>query len=54
MKDEEYAGFWIRVGANLIDLIILFTSFSLRLGWHGIVTIHFPTLSVIFNFTFDL
>ena len=23
MKDDEYAGFWIRVGANLIDLIIL-------------------------------
>ena len=22
MKGDEYAGFWIRVGANLIDLII--------------------------------
>ena len=32
MKDEEYAGFWIRVGANLIDLIILLVSFSVLAG----------------------
>jgi uncharacterized RDD family membrane protein YckC len=23
MQDEEYAGFWIRVGATLIDLVIM-------------------------------
>jgi len=27
MKDEEYAGFWIRVWANLIDLIILIITY---------------------------
>ena len=32
MKDEEYAGFWIRVGANLIDLIIVLVSFSVLAG----------------------
>jgi len=38
MKDYVYAGFWIRVGANFIDLIILLFSLS--------------TLSVIFIFIF--
>jgi uncharacterized RDD family membrane protein YckC len=32
MKDHVYAGFWIRVGANLIDLIILLVLFSALSG----------------------
>ena len=29
MKDDEYAGFWIRVGANIIDLIIFAIIYSI-------------------------
>jgi len=39
MKDYEYAGFWIRVGANLVDLIILLFLFS--------------ALSILFIFIFS-
>jgi len=33
MKDDEYAGFWIRVGANLIDLIILIILYAVPYGY---------------------
>ena len=32
MKDYEYAGFWIRLGANLIDLIIIIVIYSVLSG----------------------
>ena len=32
MKDHEYAGFWIRVGANFIDLIIVIVLYSVFSG----------------------
>ena len=54
MKDYVYAGFWIRVGANLIDLIILLVLFSGISGLFLLIFSNFFTgfVWILFQYVF--